>query len=199
MLIAPSWQKDNICDLCLEELIDNLKTNKTYKIIVRPHPQEVRHFAEKFDRLKEKYNNNKNIEIQTDFSKNDTVFNADMLITDWSSIGYEYAYTTKKPVVFINTPMKIMNPNYKDIKVEPINIWSREIIGKSLDVNDLKKINATIEYLFKNEKEYSKKIEDLLNDSIYNLGDSAKKGALYLIDIVKENIEKRKMENEKNK
>ena len=199
ILIAPSWQKDNICDLCLEELIDNLKTNKTYKIIVRPHPQEVRHFAEKFDRLKEKYKNNKNIEIQTDFSKNDTVFNADMLITDWSSIGYEYAYTTKKPVVFINTPMKIMNPNYKDIKVEPINIWSREIIGKSLDVNDLKKINATIEYLFKNEKEYSKKIEDLLNDSIYNLGDSAKKGAIYLIDIVKENIEKRKKENEKNK
>ena len=98
-----------------------------------------------------------------------------MLITDWSSIGYEYAYTTKKPVVFINTPMKIMNPNYKDIKVEPINIWSREIIGKSLDVNDLK------------------------NDSIYNLGDSAEKGALYLIDIVKENIEKRKKENEKNK
>ena len=175
------------------------KTNKTYKIIVRPHPQEVRHFAEKFDRLKEKYKNNKNIEIQTDFSKNDTVFNADMLITDWSSIGYEYAYTTKKPVVFINTPMKIMNPNYKDIKVEPINIWSREIIGKSLDVNDLKKINTTIEYLFNNEKEYSKKIEDLLNDSIYNLGDSAEKGALYLIDIVKENIEKRKKENEKNK
>ena len=92
-----------------------------------------------------------------------------------------------------------MNPNYKDIKVEPINIWSREIIGKSLDVNDLKKISATIEYLFKNEKEYSKKIEDLLNDSIYNLGDSAEKGALYLIDIVKENIEKRKKENEKNK
>ena len=32
---------------------------------------------------------------------------ADLLITDWSSIGYEYAYTTKKPVIFINTPMKM--------------------------------------------------------------------------------------------
>ncbi len=179
--------------------LHNLKTNKTYKIIVRPHPQEVRHFKEKFDRLQEKYKNNKNIEIQTDFSKNDTVFKADMLITDWSSIGYEYAYTTKKPVVFINTPMKIMNPNYKDIDVEPINIWSRDIIGKSLDVNSLVKINETIEYLFKNEKKYAKEIEKLLNDSIYNLGKSAEKGALYLVDIVKESIEKRKKENEKNK
>lgn len=198
ILIAPSWQKDNICDLCLDELLDNLKENKNYEITVRPHPQEVRHMKEKFEMLKEKYKDNKNIIIQTDFSSNDTIFRADILITDWSSIGYEYAYTTKKPVIFIDTPMKIMNPNYKDIDTDPINIWSRNIIGKSLKITELSKINETINYLLNNGDKYEKDIKNLLEDSIYNLGNSAEKGAGYIIECIQEQIEERKKNNEKN-
>lgn len=198
ILIAPSWQKDNICDLCLEELLDSLKKENNYEITVRPHPQEVRHMKEKFEALKEKYKGNKNIVIQTDFSANNTIFNADILITDWSSIGYEYAYTTKKPVIFIDTPMKIMNPNYKDIDVEPINIWSRNIIGKSLRTDQLNDINKVIKDFFNNGDKYEKKINEMLHDSIYNLGNSAEKGANYIIECIQEQIKEREIKNEKN-
>ena len=198
ILIAPSWQKDNICDLCLEELLDSLKKENNYEITVRPHPQEVRHMKEKFEALKEKYKGNKNIVIQTDFSSNNTIFNADILITDWSSIGYEYAYTTKKPVIFIDTPMKIMNPNYKDIDVEPINIWSRNIIGKSLRTDQLNDINKVIKDFFNNGDKYEKKINEMLHDSIYNLGNSAEKGANYIIECIQEQIKEREIKNEKN-
>lgn len=198
ILIAPSWQKDNICDLCLEELLDSLKKENNYEITVRPHPQEVRHMKEKFEALKEKYKGNKNIVIQTDFSANNTIFNADILITDWSSIGYEYAYTTKKPVIFIDTPMKIMNPNYKDIDVEPINIWSRNIIGKSLRTDQLNDINKVIKDFLNNGDKYEKKINEMLHDSIYNLGNSAEKGANYIIECIQEQIKEREIKNEKN-
>ena len=198
ILIAPSWQKDNICDLCLEELLDSLKKENNYEITVRPHPQEVRHMKEKFEALKEKYKGNKNIVIQTDFSSNNTIFNADILITDWSSIGYEYAYTTKKPVIFIDTPMKIMNPNYKDIDVEPINIWSRNIIGKSLRTDQLNDINKVIKDFLNNGDKYEKKINEMLHDSIYNLGNSAEKGANYIIECIQEQIKEREIKNEKN-
>ena len=116
-------------DGCLEELLEALK-NEAYKITVRPHPQHVRHQPEKMEQLKARFAANENIEIQTDFSSNRTVFEADMMITDWSGIAYEYAYTTCKPVLFIDTPMKIMNPEYEKIGVEPINIWMREEIGR---------------------------------------------------------------------
>ena len=104
ILIAPSWQKDNIVDSCLEDILDNLKGHG-YKITVRPHPQHVRHMPEKMEGLKERYKNDTDIEIQTDFSSNSTVFEADLMITDWSGIAYEYAYTTCKPVLFIDTPL----------------------------------------------------------------------------------------------
>lgn len=190
ILIAPSWQKDNIVDLCLDELLEVLKNNK-YNVIVRPHPQQVRHMKEKFDQMKQKYEDNDNIIIQTDFSSNDTVFNADIMITDWSGIAYEYAFTTKKPVVFIDTPMKIMNPDYKKINVEPFNIWARNEIGKVVKVNELKTVNKIIDEMLKHQKDYNKRIEKLVNDSVYNIGNSDEIGAEYIIDVIKKRVKER--------
>ncbi len=190
ILIAPSWQKDNIVDLCLEEILDNLK-NENYNIIVRPHPQHVRHKKEYFDKMKSQYENSKNIEIQTDFTKTSTVFDADLVITDWSDIGFEYAFTTKKPVLYIDTPMKIMNPNYQDIDIEPINVWARNKIGKSLKVDELNRINETVKELLKDKDKYNKAITKVVNEYVYNLGNSSEVGANYIIDLIQKKIKER--------
>ncbi|MCR5483662.1 MAG: membrane protein insertase YidC [Bacilli bacterium] len=191
VLIAPSWQKDNIIDLCLDEMLEKLKGHD-YKVIVRPHPQAVRHMKEKFDNLKEVYKNDTTVEIQTDFSSNDTVFNADLMITDWSGIAYEYAFTTKKPVLFINTPMKIMNEDYKKIKVEPFNIWCRSKIGSELETKSIKTIDKKVAKMLESSKEYNKKIDKVLNDSVYNIGESSEVGANYIIDAIQKKIKERK-------
>ena len=197
ILIAPSWQKDNIIDLCLENLLDNIK-NKNYEIIVRPHPQEVKLKKDKFISLKEKYKNFKNICFETDFTSNETVFNADILISDWSGVAFEYSFTTKKPVIFIDTPMKIMNPEYKNLDIEPFNIWIRKEMGKVIAVDDLDKINIAIEDLIKNYKKYQTKITNLTNTYVYNIGTSREVGDKYIISSIKNKIKERKeKENEK--
>ena len=193
ILIAPSWQKDNIVDVCLDTILETLK-GKEYKVIVRPHPQHVRHMKEKFENMKELYKDEKNIEIQTDFSSNSTVFNADLMITDWSGIAHEYAYTTKKPVLFIDTPMKIMNPDYKKIDVDPINIWSRKVLGEVISIEECKDIDKTVENMLENNKKYSKNIEELVNNSVYNLGHRSEVGAQYIIEAVQNKINERKKE-----
>ncbi len=191
VLIAPSWQKDNIIDLCLDEILEKLKGHD-YKVIVRPHPQQVRHMKEKFDSLKETYKNDPTIEIQTDFSSNDTVFNASLMITDWSGIAYEYTFTTKKPVLFINTPMKIMNEEYKKIKVEPFNIWCRSKIGEEVEVKNIKSIDKKVSKMLKSSMEYNKKIDKVLKDSVYNLGEASEVGAEYIISAIQKKIKERK-------
>ena len=191
ILIAPSWQKDNIVDLCLDDILNNLK-DTNYKITVRPHPQQVKHMKEKFEQMKADFKDNKNITIETDFSSSVSIFNADVMITDWSAIAYEYAYTTKRPVVFIDTPMKIMNPEYKKINVEPFNIWCRDIIGEVVKVEQINKINSIIKRTLENEDKYKEKITDLLNNNVYNLGSSSEKGATYIIKTIQKKIEERK-------
>ncbi len=191
ILIAPSWQTDNIVDSCLEEILDGL-AGKGYQVIVRPHPQHVRHRAEQMEALKKKYENQPDIEIQTDFSSNQTVFEADLMITDWSGIAYEYAYTTQKPVLFINTPMKVMNPEYERIDTVPLNILLRDEIGCSLDLEHLNEIAERVDMLLQESDAYYEKIGDFVKEYVYNLGTSSKVGADYILEqLVKRAKEKK--------
>ena len=191
LLIAPSWQKDNIVDSCLEEILTNL-SGKGYKIIVRPHPQHVRHKKAYMEQLAAKYEHDPDIEIQTDFSSNSTVFTADLMITDWSGITYEYAYTTQKPVLFINTPMKVMNPEYQKIDTVPINITLREEIGASIDTDKLDTVADTVARLLSEKDAYYDKIGGFINEYVYNLGNSAEVGAKYMIESIKKKAKDRK-------
>lgn len=191
ILIAPSWQKDNIIDSCLEELIDQLKDND-YDLIVRPHPQEVRLKAEYMEQLKQKYSDNKNIEIQTDFTSNNPIMEADLLITDWSGISWEYAFTTLRPILFINTPMRVMNPEYTKIPTVPLNILLRDKLGKNLDTDKLSEVPETVEYLLSHTNDYHEQIDELSNKYIFNHGTSAEVGAKYIIKSLQEKIASRK-------
>lgn len=195
ILIAPSWQKDNIVDNCLEEILDQLK-GQNYQITVRPHPQHVRHQKEKMEGLKQQYQNDSDIVIQTDFSSNSTVFEADLMITDWSGIAYEYAYTTQRPVLFINTPMKIMNPEYQRIDTVPLNIWLRDEIGRSLELSELSRVQDTVKELILRRDEYYNKIGTFVEEYVYNVGDSAEIGAKYIINRIQEKIQERKEKGE---
>ena len=195
ILIAPSWQKDNIVDNCLEEILDQLK-GQDYQITVRPHPQHVRHQKEKMEGLKQQYQNDSDIVIQTDFSSNSTVFEADLMITDWSGIAYEYAYTTQRPVLFINTPMKIMNPEYQKIDTIPLNIWLRDEIGHSLELSELSKVQDTVKELILRRDEYYNKIGAFVEEYVYNVGNSAEIGAKYIINRIQEKIQTRKENRE---
>ena len=193
ILIAPSWQQDNIVDSCLEQILDNLK-GKGYQITVRPHPQHVRHRGEFMEQLKVKYEQDKDVEIQTDFSSNNTVFEADLMITDWSGIAYEYAYTTQKPVLFINTPMKIMNPEYQKIDTVPLNILLREEIGCSLNLDELNQLGDKVQMLLENKVDYYEKIGSFVQEYVYNHGTSAEVGAKYMISAIQRKIKERKGE-----
>ena len=180
ILIAPSWQVDNIIDLCVDDLLAELgKTD--YEIILRPHPQHVKHEPEKFETLKEKFKDKKNITVQTDFSSNNPVMEADVLITDWSDICWEYAFVTKRPVLFIDTPMKMMNQEYYKLGIEPISDTLRTQIGNRLKPTELGKTNEIIADMLAKREEYAEKIQKVYEEHVYNIGKSDKLSGRYII------------------
>lgn len=185
ILIAPSWQPDNIIDLCIEEILTQLKETN-YEIIVRPHPQQVRHQKEKFEEMKKRYEECDNIEIQTDFSSNFVVMNADVLITDWSDISFEYAFTTLKPVLFIDTPMKVMNPEYDRIAITPINFVLRNVIGKSISVDKCNNIIESVQTLLDEKYDYQEVIAKAREEHIFNVGKSKILSGKYILRQLKE-------------
>lgn len=180
ILIAPSWQPDNIIDSCIDDILEKL-SETNYEIIVRPHPQQVRHQPEKFEVMKEKFGKFNNIEIQTDFSSNNPIMESDILITDWSDISWEFAFVTKRPVLFINTPMKVMNQEWDKIKTKPINITLRDIIGVSMDTDKLGSINETIAKMLEEKEQYRDSIAKTFSEHVFNVGKSRKLCGRYIV------------------
>ncbi len=180
ILIAPSWQEDNILDSCIDKVLVGL-LGQGYDVIVRPHPQYVRHFNGKLDELENRYKQYEDFTLQRDFSSNDTVFKADILITDWSGIAYEYSFATLKPTLFINTTMKVMNPDYEEINVVPFDIEIRNRIGIALELNELSIISDTAKSLLFDEMYSKEEMTKIREQYLYNVGNSGKIGADYII------------------
>ncbi len=188
LLIAPSWQEDNIMDSCIDLIINTVK-DMPIDIIVRPHPEYVKRYGGKLSEFCAKYNDCKNIRLESDFSSNSTVFESDILITDWSTIAYDFSYSTKKPCIFINTPMKIMNPEYTKYTCDNLDIKLRGDVGICVEINNINKLSDIITDMLSKTDVYMEKITSIVNKYVYNLGQSAAVGGNYIIE--KMNAEKK--------
>lgn len=181
ILIAPSWQEDNILESCLDKLLPQL-LGRGNRVILRPHPEFIKRFKPKMDAIIEKWQgkDGDNFIIEMDFSSNRTVWESDLLITDWSGIAYEFSYATKKPSMFINTPAKVLNPNYTKYSTPPAEIAWKEQVGISLELNELDRVASTVDELMGNPEKYRDKIEKSLKNNIFNVGESGLVGAKYI-------------------
>ena len=193
IVIAPSWHEGNICETCIDELVDSLIGNG-WHITLRPHPEFVRRYFSKMQDIIERIGHKYGDEfiIETDYATNESIFTADAIITDWSTICYEFSFSTKRPTCFINTPMKIMNPDYKDIGIIPLDIKVRDDMGKSIDIENISSTNTVISDFLENKDDYHRRIEKVMEYAIYNVGKSAEVETNYIINQVEEYAKSRR-------
>ncbi len=166
ILIAPSWDPKikDLYDKYYKDLISRLLI-EDYKIIFRPHPEYVKRFKSRFESFKDNFLSNLNFQIDTFESLTKSFEESDVLITDWSGISFEYNYSTSKPVLFFDIPVKKLNDDQINFN-EIFEYKNRSNIGLILKSKD-DIINAIKENKFKerNKKFYL--------ENFYNLGKSS--------------------------
>lgn len=183
ILIAPSHQKDNILESCIDNILEQL-IDTEYRVIVRPHPQYIQRKPEIIEELTEKYKNkfSNNFKFELDFSSNENVYLADLVITDWSGIGMEYSLATTKPTLYINTKMKVINKDYEKIETKPLDIIIRNKIGKAIEKEETKEIKKVVDELIINQNKYKEENIKVREKYLFNLGKSSKIAAEYIIN-----------------
>ena len=112
------------------------------------------------------------------------------MISDWSGVSLEYAFGLEKPVLFIDVPRKVNNPNYTKIDFVPIEDFIRHEIGYILPPEQIKDIPLLIKTLLKNAPDFKSNICNLRNKWVYNIGDSGVCGAEKLVELAKTNTTK---------
>jgi YidC/Oxa1 family membrane protein insertase len=193
ILVAPSWQQDNIMESCLGPLLEQLFLVDA-QVVVRPHPEFIKRFPEKMNLILAQYQSHlsENFMIETDFSSNSSIFTADLLVTDWSGIAFEFSYATKKPSLFINTPMKVMNPEYKKIPLVPLDISLRDEVGVSVDLENIDNVSKIVYELLNHQQDYIERISALVEKNVFNIGHSGEAGGAYILEQLRVKREERK-------
>ena len=182
ILIAPSWQYDNIMDSCLDDLVSALY-GRGWRIVIRPHPQYVRRFPMRMKEIIQRYQDKvgDDFVIETDFSSNVTVYTADLVITDWSGIAFEFSFTTDKPSLFINTQMKVVNEDWQKIPLVPFDITARSKVGRQVEKSEVRELAPVVEELLAHQEDYKERIAALKQQHFYNLGHSGEVGVRYIV------------------
>ena len=123
ILLAPTWGASGILSKYGEKIIDSL-ISTGYKIIIRPHPQSKKSEADMLSLLEERYKDNQNViwdyERQNIFS----LKKADIMISDFSGIIYDYTFLFDKPVMYVTAQMDLMPYDAYDLPDNGKNIWS---------------------------------------------------------------------------
>lgn len=192
VLIAPSWQHDNLLDICFDDLYAQL-AGRGWKIIVRPHPEYTKRYRPRWDALLARYADVPEDELffERDFSSNESVYTADVLITDWSSIFCEFSFATLKPTVFIDTPMKIGNPDYQELELAPTDISLRNEVGVSFKPDALAGIGDAVADMIAHRSRWGERIEAVRDKTIFNIGRGGEVAGKYLLDTMLAHQERR--------
>lgn len=182
ILIGPSWQEDNLLDSCVDTLIEQLMCEENH-ITVRPHPEYVKRYPEKIKLLTEKYAGvpDEKLTFELDFTTNKSTYSSDLLITDWSAIAYEFCFSTKKPVLFVNTKMKMENPEWEKLGLTPAEIYLRDKVGVALEKSELDRTKTVADELMSSGEKYKEKITALLHEHLYSYGTNGAEGAKYIL------------------
>ena len=185
ILIAPSWGKKGLLETVGMDLVKIL-LDAGYHVTVRPHPMTVQKWPKIISRIENTFKDDSNFEMEKDVSSFESLYSTYGLISDWSGIGFEYAFVCERPVIYVDVPHKNNNPDYNKIPYEPLESSIRNLIGKVISPNELESIPKIIESTYENIDLFKTKVKEIRNQTVFNFGQSGIKGAQEIVKILDE-------------
>ena len=189
VLIGPSWTESNLLDSCIDPMLEGLLQQRV-RVVLRPHPEYVKRFKARWLSLKDRWAAREDgaaalsegrLVWEDDFSRNDTVFLSDVLITDWSSIAYEFSFSTCRPCVFIDTPVRVKNPDWEQFGLPSTDITLRKQIGVSVAPEDAAKVGVQTADLIAHASDWADDIARLRSEFVFNVGHADEAAGEYLL------------------
>ena len=176
ILVAPSWGNPGLIESCGLQLIEIL-LGAGFEVTVRPHIMSIRQRHSALSEIRKRFRCVPAFHLDQDLTSQGTVTESDVMISDWSGAAFEYALGLEKPVIFIDVPKKINNPNYEKIPQVPLEIMLRTEIGEVIQPNRLSEVPAAIERLSKTPNMMQEYLQELRAKWVYNVGNSAEMSA----------------------
>ena len=171
ILLAPTWGEQSIINLMGMEIC-SIIINQGYSLILRPHHETIKRSPQLIDEIENKYSHLETFRLVREMGDSESLLQSDLLICDWSGTAIEYAFGLEKPIIFIDIPPRVRNPNWREIQSEPLEMSIREKVGRVICPSKLDELPSSISQLLNEDQISSSLIKSLREEFIYNLSDS---------------------------
>ena len=171
ILLAPTWGEQSIINLMGMEIC-SIILNQGYSLILRPHHETIKRSPQLIDEIENKYSHLETFRLVREMGDSESLLQSDLLICDWSGTAIEYAFGLEKPIIFIDIPPRVRNPNWREIQSEPLEMSIREKVGRVICPSKLDELPSSISQLLNEDQLSSSPIKSLREEFIYNLSRS---------------------------
>jgi len=169
ILIGSSWGDKGLLNFYGPEFIRQIAAYG-YQVIVRPHPRSFVAECGLIQRLKLTLQYLHNVVWDETLSPSESMNVADLLISDTSSLRFDFAFLYHKPVITLEIPAQAM-PGYERDDLD--SIWSDNAtkeIGYSLSKEHIRDITDYIEKAL--AEYYPQRIKTFRDNTIAHFGES---------------------------
>jgi hypothetical protein len=131
-LVSPSWGPSALLSRYGEKLLDPLvKTG--WRVIVRPHPQSKKAESAMLETLSAKYRDKVNLEWDFERENIYSLSKADIMISDFSGIVFDYIFLRDKPVIYVKQGIDIRAYDADDLGDDDAvdRLWQYETLKKT--------------------------------------------------------------------
>lgn len=176
VLVAPSWGINGILSKFGSRFIDALVKTE-YEIIIRPHPQSVNSEKQMLDDLKNKY---PKITWNFDNDNFDVLNKADIMISDFSGVIYDYTLIFNKPLIYADTEFDTLpyDADWLDEKIWSLRVLPK--IGIMLQEKDFDNLKNVINSAL-NSSALEQGRKEIAEEAWKHTGESAMRVADYMI------------------
>jgi YidC/Oxa1 family membrane protein insertase len=155
-------------------------------LTVRPHYETVKRTPDIIDEIKHRFQDHSNFNLVLGMGENRSLLDSNVLITDWSGISFEYSMGLEKPVIFIDVPPRIRNPDWQELQMEPLEVSIRDKVGRIVALDEIYSISETINQMLSEKDQYSLNINKLRDEWVYNLSQTRSVGAKEIVKLLKQ-------------
>jgi len=177
VLIASSWGSKGLFENYGIDFIKNLSA-EGYDIIVRPHPQSYVSEPATILKIENELKQKISITWDREISPSASMQKADLLISDTSSIRFDFAFLYQKPIISLEIPQDAMPGFERDDMSELWMEGAAKQIGIQVDKTTIGDISLFInDILQKHDQEKSRAYRD---QTIANFGKAGEAMAKYI-------------------
>jgi len=150
VLVSPSWGASALLTRYGEKLLDPLSASG-WRVIIRPHPQSKKSEAAVLERLQTRYKDSNNIEWDYERENIYSLNKADIMISDFSGIIFDYMFLRDKPVLYVIQNFDLRPYDAGDIEHELWQFKTVKEAGIELKEEDFPRITEVIKNAGDNE------------------------------------------------